>query len=90
VYVLKHYSDAQFINIGCGQDITIADFAGMVAEVVGYQGQIVYDHSKPDGTPRKLVDISRLTALGWAPTTPLREGLRAAYADFRTQAIREH
>jgi len=89
VFVLKHYSDAQFINIGCGEDITIADFAALVAEVVGYQGQIVYDRSKPDGTPRKLVDVSRLAALGWTPKMPLREGLEAAYADFRTQAIRE-
>jgi len=89
VFVLKHYSDAQFINIGCGEDITIADFAALVAEVVGYQGQIVYDRSKPDGTPRKLVDVSRLSTLGWTPKMPLREGLEAAYADFQTQAIRE-
>lgn len=89
VFVLKHYSDAQFVNIGCGEDVTIADFAALVAEVVGYQGQIRFDPSKPDGTPRKLVDVSRLKSMGWVPTMPLRDGLKAAYRDFQTQAIRE-
>jgi GDP-L-fucose synthase len=70
------------VNIGIGQDLTIAELATLVAEVVGYQGQIVYDSSKPDGTPRKLMDVSRLAAAGWRAPTPLRRGLMQAYADF--------
>jgi GDP-L-fucose synthase len=89
VFVLKNYSDSQFINIGFGDDLTIADFARTVADVVGYREQIVYDTSKPDGTPRKLLDVSRLAALGWKAKTPLREGLAKAYTDFLTNAVRE-
>src|SRR6266702_8802085 len=74
VFLLKHYSGSQFLNIGVGEDITIADFARLVAEVVGFTGEIAFDPSKPDGTPRKLVDISRLKALGWSAKTHLREG----------------
>ena len=89
VFVLKHYSGAQFINIGSGEDLSIAEFARTVAEVVGYRGRIVYDPSKPDGTPRKLVDVSRLSALGWHAQTALREGLAMAYEDFLTNPPRE-
>jgi len=89
VFLLKHYSGAQFINIGVGEDITIADFATLVADVIGFKGEITFDPSKPDGTPRKLVDISRLKALGWSAKTPLREGLTKAYAHFLTDAVRE-
>jgi GDP-L-fucose synthase len=82
IFIIKHYSDAEFLNVGTGQDVTIAEFAHTVAEVVGYKGELVYDTSKPDGMPRKLLDISRLAALGWHAKTPLREGLAAAYADY--------
>src|SRR6266496_3684841 len=82
VFLLKHYSAADIINIGVGNDMSIADLAQEIAAVVGYTGKIVYDPSKPDGTPRKLVDVSRLHALGWAPKTSFREGLNEAYADF--------
>jgi GDP-L-fucose synthase len=74
---------APTINIGAGTDQTIADLAALVAEVVGYEGQFVYDASKPDGTPRKLLDISRIAALGWKSAVGLREGIALAYADFR-------
>jgi GDP-L-fucose synthase len=89
VFILKNYSASQFVNIGSGADLTIADLARTVAEVVGYRGELVYDRSKPDGTPRKLLDVSRLSALGWKATTSLREGLEKAYADFLTNAVRE-
>jgi GDP-L-fucose synthase len=89
VFVLKNYSDAQFINIGVGEDIPIADLALLVAEVIGFRGELVYDTSKPDGTPRKLLDVSRLSSMGWRAKVPLREGLAKAYEDFLTQAIRE-
>ena len=70
------------VNVGCGEDVTIAELAGQVREAVGSSARIVYDRSKPDGTPRKLLDVSLLRALGWAPRVPLAEGLRLAYADF--------
>jgi len=70
------------INVGTGQDVTIADLARLVGEVVGYGGRIGFDTSKPDGTPRKLLDVSKLTQLGWQASTPLSEGLRHAYAAF--------
>ncbi len=82
VHLLKTYSGEDFVNIGVGEDMTIDAFARTVADVVGYRGDIVYDRTRPDGTPRKLVDVSRLAALGWRARTPLREGLQAAYADF--------
>lgn len=82
VFVMKHYSGAGFLNVGRGQDITIADFAHLVADVVGFKGEIVFDSTRPDGMPRKLLDVSKLKALGWSATTPLREGLAVAYADF--------
>jgi GDP-L-fucose synthase len=89
VFVLKNYSGWQFINIGFGEEITIAELARIIAEIVGFQGKIVYDTSKPDGTPRKLLDISRLSAMGWKAKISLREGLAKAYADFLTHPLRE-
>ena len=82
VFLMQRYSDRQIINIGTGEDIAIAEFARLVASVVGYQGRIVYDASRPDGTPRKLVDVTRLHALGWRATTRLEAGLASAYRDF--------
>jgi GDP-L-fucose synthase len=89
VFVLKNYSALQFINIGVGEDITIGEFTRTVAEVVGFRGEVTYDASRPDGMPRKLLDVSRLSALGWRATTPLRDGLMKAYNDFLTNAVRE-
>jgi GDP-L-fucose synthase len=83
VFVMKHYSAMGFLNIGTGEDVTVAQFARLVAEVVGYTGGIVFDTARPDGPPRKLLDIAKLKALGWMPTISLREGLAAAYADFQ-------
>ena len=76
------------VNIGCGEDLTIRELSELVAEVIGFKNRIVYDHSKPDGTPRKLLDISRLRSVGWAPRIPLREGLALAYESFlETQLV---
>src|SRR5262249_51676994 len=83
VFALKNYSDDQFLNVGTGRDMTIAEFARLVADVVGYKGDIVFDHSRPDGTPQKLLDVSRLTQLGWTARIELRAGIAAAYRDFR-------
>jgi GDP-L-fucose synthase len=82
VFMMKHYSGDGFLNVGSGTDLTIAEFARMVADVVGFEGEIVFDTSRPDGAPRKLLDVSKLAALGWRARTPLRDGLAAAYADF--------
>ncbi len=82
VFALKHYSGDDFVNVGTGQDITIRDFAELVAEVVGYKGELKFDTSRPDGAPRKLLDVSKLASLGWKAKIPLRQGLETAYADF--------
>jgi GDP-L-fucose synthase len=82
VFVLKNYSDDRFLNVGTGHDLTIADFAKLVADVVGYAGSIVFDTSRPDGAPQKLLDVSRLAQLGWTARTELRAGIAAAYRDF--------
>jgi GDP-L-fucose synthase len=79
VFLMRNYSDDQFINIGSGHEISIRDLANLIAEVIGYRGRIVWDESKPDGTPRKLMDSSRLRALGWKPALDLRTGLRSTY-----------
>jgi GDP-L-fucose synthase len=73
---------APLVNVGCGQDMTVRELAALVAEVVGVKPSLVFDASKPDGTPRKLLDTGRLTLLGWKPRIGLREGLRQTYADF--------
>ncbi len=70
------------VNVGCGEDLTIRELAELAAEVVGFEGALVQDTSKPDGTPRKLLDVSKITALGWRPKVGLREGIGRAYADF--------
>lgn len=82
VHLMKTYSDAALVNVGTGVDIAIAEFARLVASVVGYKGKIDFDTSRPDGTPRKLLDVTRLTELGWSAATPLRDGLKRAYAAY--------
>jgi GDP-L-fucose synthase len=86
IHLMKTYSSDQLVNIGTGVDISIAEFARVVADAVGYTGTISYDHSKPDGTPRKLLDVSRLAGLGWRASTPLKDGIRLAYQAY----LREH
>ena len=80
VFLLKHYSGPVPLNIGTGEELTIRELAETVAEVVGFQGEFIFDSSKPDGTPRKLLDVGKLAALGWVPKTSLRDGLAEAYA----------
>lgn len=88
VFLMQHYSDPEIINAGCGSDLSIRELAETVKEAVGYPGEILWDTSRPDGTPRKLMDSSRLLALGWKPLIELRAGIRDAYADFLTQTSR--
>ena len=81
-FILEHYSGEQHVNVGSGEELTIAQFAKLVAEIVGYQGQLVFDTSRPDGVPRKLLDSGKLAAMGWQAHIALRAGLARAYAAF--------
>jgi GDP-L-fucose synthase len=88
VYLMKEYLQDETINVGSGQEVTIRELAETVREVVGYKGDLVFDNSKPDGTPRKLLDVSRLHALGWKARTTLKEGIERSYADFVSGKVR--
>lgn len=88
VFLTKRYSDGELVNIGTGSDISIADLARLIAETVGYRGNIAFDTSKPDGTPRKLLDVSKLSAMGWQATISLEEGLVKYYEAFLAGAQR--
>jgi GDP-L-fucose synthase len=82
VFLMLHYNEKQFVNVGYGEDISIGELAQMVKETVGFQGDIEFDTSKPNGTPKKLMDSSRLFSLGWKPAVSLKEGIALAYQDF--------
>jgi GDP-L-fucose synthase len=82
VFVMNEYDDARVLNVGVGEDITIRELAELIKDVVGFEGAVQFDASRPDGTPRKLLDVSRLTALGWMAKISLREGVRGAYSWF--------
>jgi GDP-L-fucose synthase len=83
VFLMKNWDSEELINIGSGQEVTIAELANLTAEAVGWEGHLAFDAEKPDGSPRKLVETRRLTALRWKPSFGLREGLADAYADFK-------
>jgi GDP-L-fucose synthase len=82
VHLMEHYSEDQFVNIGYGEDVSIRELAELIAEVVGWQGEFVHDTSKPDGTPRKLTDVTRLKGSGWQPQVDLRSGIERTYRWF--------
>ena len=82
VFLTERYSDAGPVNVGVGSDVTIRELAGLIGSVIGYHGELVFDTSKPDGTPRKLLDVGRLNALGWRASTALEAGLRTTYQWF--------
>jgi GDP-L-fucose synthase len=86
LHLLEHYDDGVQVNVGTGQDATIREIAGLVADAVGYRGETAWDASKPDGTPRKLLDVTRLRDLGWSARTPLREGIAATVEWYRGHA----
>jgi GDP-L-fucose synthase len=88
VYLMNHYSGSEIVNIGVGEDISIRELAELVSDVVGYRGSIIHDTTKPDGTPRKLLDVDRLHSLGWRARITLREGIKQTYAWFlETRAV---
>ncbi|MFT3680261.1 MAG: GDP-L-fucose synthase [Ferruginibacter sp.] len=82
IFLMNNYNEAELINIGSGEDLSIADLAMLIKKIVGFDGKIVFDSSKPDGTPRKLMDVSKLHNLGWKHKVELEEGIQLAYADF--------
>src|SRR3977135_4222598 len=86
IHLMKHYSSDELVNIGTGEDITIAEFARVVASTVGYAGTISFDTARPDGTPRKLLDVIRLAKLGWRAHTSLEEGIRLAYRAYLNES----
>jgi GDP-L-fucose synthase len=78
-FLLENYDSPEIVNVGCGEDVTIRELVELMREVVGYEGDLAFDPTKPDGTPRKLLDVSRLKNLGWVPRIPLREGIAQTY-----------
>jgi GDP-L-fucose synthase len=87
VFLMEHYDEEEIVNVGVGEDISIADLARLIADIVGYRGAIELDRSKPDGAPRKLLDVSRLTALGWHPKIALEDGIRTTYRDYLAETL---
>jgi len=89
VFLMENYNEKAFVNIGVGADVSIRELAELVKEVIGYNGSFVFDTSRPDGTPQKLMDVSRLHALGWKHTISLKEGIQLAYKDFLKREVVE-
>ncbi|WP_317890587.1 GDP-L-fucose synthase family protein [Acidicapsa ligni] len=87
--IVRSETRAPLLNIGCGEDLTVRELAELIREVVGFKGRLAFDTSKPDGTPRKLLDVSRMKELGWQATVPLREGIAAVYSSQRGLGIRD-
>jgi len=85
VYLMQNYSSDEIVNVGWGKDISIAELADMIGSIVGFDGALEFDKSKPDGTPRKLLDTSRLSKLGWTPSISLEDGIRETYAWYLEQ-----
>lgn len=87
VFLMQNYNEPGLVNVGCGSDLSIADLANQIKDVVGYEGNIEYDLTKPDGTPRKLMNVDKLNGLGWKFSTSLKDGLQIAYTDFKNKTL---
>lgn len=85
VYLMENYNESGLVNIGVGEDISIYDLAMMIKDIVGFEGDVVFDKSKPDGTPRKLMDVSKLSSLGWTAKIHLKEGIESVYNEVKTK-----
>ncbi len=90
LFLLEKYESPEIINVGCGEDISIRELAKLICEIVGFKGALSWDSSQPDGAPRKLLDVTKLTGLGWRPVIPLREGIQRTYEWFLQQVAMEH
>jgi GDP-L-fucose synthase len=88
LFLLEKYDSPEIINVGCGEDVSIRELAELICDIVGFQGELVLDKRKPDGTPRKLLDVTRLKNLGWVPTIPLRDGIARTYDWFLKNVAR--
>ncbi len=88
MFLMNNYSGSETVNAGTGKEISIKDLTELVAKVIGYHGRIEWDPSKPNGTPRKLLDVSKATRLGWTYKTELEDGIRLAYEDFKNNPMR--
>jgi len=88
LFLLEKYDSSEIINVGCGEDISIRELAELICDIVGFEGQLAWDETKPDGTPRKLLDVTRLQNLGWRPTIPLRDGIAQTYEWFLKNVAR--
>jgi GDP-L-fucose synthase len=88
LFLLRNYESPEIVNIGCGEDVTIRELAELICQVVGYAGELRFDPSKPDGTPRKLLDMSRMFGLGWRPKISLAEGIEQTYAWYLQNGAR--
>ena len=84
IFLMNEYNEAQHINIGAGEDISISDLAIIIKDIVGFEGQVIWDARKPDGTPRKLLDTTKINRLGWEVETSLKEGIKKTYEWFKT------
>jgi GDP-L-fucose synthase len=87
LFLMERYDSPEIVNVGCGEDISIAELASLVREIVGFQGELAFDRTKPDGTPRKLLDVSKMSALGWRPRITLADGIRSTYRWFLEHAL---
>jgi GDP-L-fucose synthase len=87
IFLMENYNSSEIVNIGTGEDISIRDLAYLVRDVIGFSGQIIYDSSKPDGTPRKLLDVSRIHELGWFHKINLKQGIELTYKHFLNESL---
>jgi GDP-L-fucose synthase len=85
LFLMENYDDSEIVNVGCGKDQTIKELAEMIQDVVGYKGHLKFDSTRPDGTPQKILDISKINSLGWKPMISLREGLKQVYQWYTEQ-----
>ncbi len=88
LFLLEKYDSPEIINVGCGEDISIHELAELICDIVGFEGELAWDKTKPDGTPRKLLDVTKLQSLGWRPTIPLRDGISQTYEWFLKNVAR--
>ena len=86
-FLMNHYDEPGLVNIGSGKDISIRELAELIKGIVGFEGELIFDKSKPDGTPRKLMDVSKLQALGWKASIPLKQGIEKVYAEYVQSAM---
>jgi GDP-L-fucose synthase len=86
-FLMQHYNDKQFVNVGCGEDLSIKSLAEMIQSIVGFQGELIWNTEKPDGTPRKLMDVSKIKGLGWSPKINLEKGIAAVYEEYQQQPL---